>query len=58
MFTQRGKTGDDEGETKDYKKKLKKRLTTSHAINVQKDVTMRETVNAPHRQISNRMQKY
>ena len=43
---------------KSINKKLEKRLTISHAIKVHKYVTMRETVNAPHRQISNRMHKY
>ena len=56
MFTQRGKTGNDEGETKEDKHHPpKKILTTSPALIVEKIVTIRETVNDTNRKISKRI---
>ena len=40
MFTQRGKTGDDYGETKYHTQNLKEILTTPPAIILYKKVTM------------------
>ena len=51
MFTQRGKNEDDEGETQKEKQKNKGILATSTAMIVGERYTMRETVNAPSKQI-------
>ena len=58
MFVQSGKTGDDEGETKEDKQNSKETFIKLPGIVVEKNITMRKTVNYPSRQISKRMQKY
>ena len=58
MFKYRGKHGDDEGETKEGKQNPKETFIKLPGIVVEKNITMRETVNALHRQISKKMQKH
>ena len=58
MFLQRGKTGDGEGETKEDKQNPKETFIKLPGIVVEKNITMRKTVNYPSRQISKRMQKH
>ena len=55
MFIQRGKTMDYEGKTKEKKQKPEETLTNSPAMIVGVNSTMQETVNDPHKQISNSM---
>ena len=50
MFTQRRKTGDNEGETKDYKNKTQINLDHITCNYCGENVMMRETVNALQRQ--------
>ena len=58
MLTQRGKTGDDDGKTKDNKQDPKEIFTTSPSMIVEKKITVQETENDIHRQNSKRMQKH
>ena len=58
IFSQSGKIGYDEGETKQDKKEPEETLTTSPAMIMDKKVAIQETVNAPHIQISKSMQKH
>ena len=58
MFTQSGKTRDNEGEKNRIDKTPELTFTTSTEIIVGKNYTMQETLNAPHKLISNRIQKH
>ena len=55
MFTQRGKSGDDDGKTKDENQNPDETLTISHAIIVDKKDTILVTISYLRRQSSKRM---